>query len=369
MKADGSTQISNDKIYWIECIRVFSAFLVVMQHSISGVWTTLSPETPEWKIINLLFLFSRCGVPVFFMCSGMGMLAKERSIESVYKKNIAGILKIYVLWMLVYGVRDSINLVREGLGSFRTIRNAFLKDIIFGQYHTWFIMTLLGLYLITPLLYEIVKREKLLHYFVVLSIVFTVILPLAGEISGFGRLHDTFETINMRFVTGYVMYYVLGYWLSQMTWPQRRTYSISVKGRSLFATYTVSRKKAGIITALLLVGSSLCAYILSNMISAASGEANQRVYGEFAPLGLLINVSLLMLFKILIASEKHRKFITVLGRCGTGIYLMHPLLLPMASLFPGIGRIFGGIVVYLTALVICLILDKVKETLLRKRDL
>ncbi len=76
-----------------------------------------------------------------------------------------------------------------------------------------------------------------------------------------------------------------------------------------------------------------------------------------------------MLFKILIASEKHRKFITVLGRCGTGIYLMHPLLLPMASLFPGIGRIFGGIVVYLTALVICLILDKVKETLLRKRDL
>ena len=165
------------------------------------------------------------------------------------------------------------------------------------------------------------------------------------------------------------MYYVLGYWLSQMTWPQRRTYSISVKGRSLFATYTVSRKKAGIITALLLAGSSLCAYILSNMISAASGEANQRVYGEFAPLGLLINVSLLMLFKILIASEKHRKFITVLGRCGTGIYLMHPLLLPMASLFPGIGRIFGGIVVYLTALVICLILDKVKETLLRKRDL
>ena len=358
MKTDNTTQVSNEKVYWIECIRVFSAFLVVMQHSLSGVWTTLPPETPEWKIINFIFLFTRCAVPVFFMCSGWGMLIKERSIESIFKKNILGILKIYVLWMLAYGVRDSISLVREGLGSFRTIRNAFLKDIIFGQYHTWFIMTLIWLYLITPLLYEIVKKEKLLKYFLLLSILFSVILPLAGEINGLGRLHATFETINMRFVTGYVMYYVLGYRLLRITWPLKHTHTFTWKGRSFFTAYTVSRKKAGVITALLLGSSSLAAYILSNMLSAKSGEAIQTVYGEFTPLGLIINASLLMIFKVLITSEKRRKLIGILGSCGTGIYLMHPLLLPIASRFPGISRIAGGIIIYLIALAICLIIGK-----------
>lgn len=366
MKTDNLTKSPDSKIYWIECIRVFSAFLVVMQHSISGVWTTLSPETPEWKIINIVFLFSRCAVPVFFMCSGMGMLAKQRSIESIFRKNIWGILKIYVLWMLVYGVRDSISLIREGLGSFRTVRNAFLKDIIFGQYHTWFIMALIGLYLITPLLYEIVKKEKLLNYFLVLSVLFTVILPLAGEIGGFERLSAAFETFHMKFVTGYVMYYVLGYRLSRITWPHRQTHAFSWKGRSFFASYTISRKKAGIFTALLLALSALAAFIISSMVSARSGEAIQTVYGEFAPLGLIVNASLLMLFKTGITSEKHRKLIFKLGSCGTGIYLMHPLLLPIASHFPGISRIFGGIVVYLTALVICLIIGKA-ESLFRKQ--
>lgn len=366
MKTDNLTKNPGGRVYWVECLRVFSTFSIVMHHSVSGVWTTLSPETPEWKIINLVFLLSRCAVQVFFLCSGMGMLAKERSIESIFKKNILGILKIYVLWMLVYGVRDSISLVREGLGSFRTIRNAFLKDIIFGQYHTWFIMTLIGLYLITPLLYEIVKKEKLLNYFLALSVLFTIVLPIVGKADGYGRLTSTIEAVNMRFVTGYVMYYVLGYRLSLIAWPHSHTLSFSWKGRSFFTSYTISRKKAGIIAALLLTVSALAAFAVSSRDTLKSGEAVLTSFSEFSPLGLIISISILMLFKICVTSEKHRKLILTLGSCGTGIYLMHPLLLPIASLFPGISRILGGIIVYLTALIICLIIGKA-GTLFRKQ--
>lgn len=339
MQTDSFSHKSDGRIYWVECIRVFSAFLVVMQHSLSGVWTTLPPDTWEWKVINMVFLLSRSAVPVFFMCSGMGMLAKERSLESIFKKNIGNLLKLYVLWMLVYGVRDSISLVREGLGSFRTITNAFLKDILFGQYHTWFVMTLAGLYLITPFLYEIVRKEAYLKYFLALSVLFTVILPLIAQVDGSGRLQAAFDTINMRFVTGYVMYYVMGYYLSRLTW-------------------TGSRKKAAALAVGLFALSCLAAFCVSSVVSVGRGEAVQTAYGEFAPLGLSVNISVLLLFKTLVSSEKQRKWIFRLGECGAGIYLMHPLLLPIASHFPGAGRIAGGIAVYLITVIIYLVVRK-----------
>ena len=305
MQTDRLEEKAGGRIYWIECIRVFSAFLVVMQHSLSGVWTTLPPETWEWKVINAAFLLSRCAVPVFFMCSGM-----------------------------------------EGSGSVRTIINAFLKDILFGQYHTWFIMTLIGLYLITPFLYEIVRREKYIKYFLALSILFTVVLPAIGSIEGFERLNAAFETVNMRFVTGWVMYYVLGYYLSRITW-------------------SYSRKKAAAIAGIVFFLSYLSAFYISSAVSAGSGEAVQTAYGEFAPLGLLVNTSLLMLFRILISSGEAKKWAVVLGSCGGGIYLMHPLLLPVASCFSGISRAAGGVLVYLMALAICLVIGKISRAVFK----
>lgn len=344
MNAEKSLNESGNKIYWIECIRVFSTFLVVMQHSISGMWTTLSPETMEWKILNLVFLLSRSAVPVFFMCSGIGMLSKERTIQSVFKKNILGILKPYVCWMLVFGLRDALLLVRDGLGSFRTIRNAFLKDIIFGQYHTWFIMTLLGLYLITPLLCEIAKKRKLLTYFVLLSVIFTVILPLIGRFESLDRLNAVINTINMRFVTGYVMYYMLGFWLSGFTWDSKYIRVI------IGAIFTVSA--AG-------------AFYVSTVASLKSGEASQLAYDEFAPFGFMVNVLLLLLFKVLLQSEKQRRFVSVLSGCGMGIYLMHPLFLRITSFFPGLSCIFGAVVVWLIALIIALLIKQASKALQR----
>lgn len=346
MQTDRLEEKAGGRIYWIECIRVFSAFLVVMQHSLSGVWTTLPPETWEWRVVNAAFLLSRCAVPVFFMCSGMGMLEKERSPESIFKKNIWKVLRLYVLWMLVYGVRDSISLVREGHGSVRTIINAFLKDILFGQYHTWFIMTLIGLYLITPFLYEIVRREKYLKYFLALSVLFTVILPAIGGIEGFERLNAAFETVNMRFVTGWVMYYVLGYYLSRITW-------------------SCGRKRAAAIAGAVFLFSYLSAFLISSIMSAGGGEAVQTAYGEFAPLGLLINGSLLMLFRIGIPSGEAKKWVVRLGSCGGGIYLMHPLLLPVAACFPGISRAVGGALVYVMALVISLAIGKISRAVFK----
>lgn len=101
---------------WIDIIKVFSTFLIVMQHSISASYTTFPVESPEWKIMNLIFMFSRMGVPIFFMCSGAGMLGRERSIKEVWCRNIFSLLKVYVGWMAVFGIKDVILIWIQGGG-------------------------------------------------------------------------------------------------------------------------------------------------------------------------------------------------------------------------------------------------------------
>lgn len=336
MEAEKTAVKTEDRIYWITGIRVFCAFLVVMQHSLSAVWTIGPPQSREWKIVNLVFLFSRCAVPVFFMCSGIGMLAKERTIESIFKKNIFGLLKLYVLWMAVYGVRDGIAAALAG-HDIRVIVNAFVKPILFGQYHTWFILTLIGLYLITPFLYEIVKKKTLFRYFLILSVLFTTILPLAGQVSALSRLHEVFTTFHMRFVVGYVMYYVLGFYLVNAF--------DAGKQRQIFITSVT-----------VLIASALAAFAFSNALSVQRGEAVQTVYGEFTPLGLLLNASFLMVFRGLLLNAKPRAAVMALEKYGAGIYLLHPLLLSEFVLFPGVKRILSGVFVWLAALLICLLL-------------
>ncbi len=54
----------------------------------------------------------------------------------------------------------------------------FCNSFINGHYHMWFLFMIVGLYLIVPfLLRPIVRDEKLLRYFLLLTLIFTFLLP------------------------------------------------------------------------------------------------------------------------------------------------------------------------------------------------
>ena len=326
------------KLDWIDMLKIVAAFLVVLQHSISEIWTSLSPDTLTWQITNFLFILSRSAVPVFFMCSGAGMLCKSRTISDVFHKNIFQLIKLYTAWMLVYGFVASISLINEGLASFSTIRNAFIKKILFGEYFTWFIVALIGLYLITPFLSVIVQNKHLLQYFLVLSVLFTVIIPLTGYFPSLNRLTENINNFHMHFVVGYVMYYVLGYYISRANWKKQYT----------------------IITIFVLGVSCLTAFLFSCLYSSQKGTASQEIYGEFAPLGLLINVSVFALFKAFSKYISSNKISKRLVRYGIGIYFIHPLFLNRMTYFDDLYRILGAVLLYLFCILICFFIERSK---------
>lgn len=305
------------KLLWIDVIKVFSSFLIVIQHSISSSYTTLSVNSYEWKFLNFVFMISRMGVPVFIMCSGAGMLARERSVKEIWQKNILLLLKAYIGWMAVFGIRDVVQIWIQGENAnLRVIVNAFMKCILFGKYHTWFIFTLLGLYAISPFLYMIVQKKEHLCYFLILSVTFTIILPMLSGVEQLDRFLAVTDNINMHFVVGYSVYFVIGYFFSTNQDPKWEKYAGAV-----------------------FIISVAAAFVLSISMSVKTGGANQEAYGLFSPCGFLMSTSLMLLFKKYVSDEKNSVVlnkIAALQKYGIAIYLMHVIFVEIWAKGSGI---------------------------------
>lgn len=318
---------------WIDIIKIFAAFLIVIQHSISIEWTGRMPANDlQWKIVNLVFIVSRMGVPLFFMCSGFTMFRRKHSIREIFVHNLPNIIIPYISWMLVYGFVEAI-----GSSSVTTAVSSIVKAVIFGRYHTWFIATLIGLYLITPLIQEFVYDRKLLLYFIVLAFIFTVIVPYA-RLFGDDRFIHTINDFNMHFVLGYVIYYLAGYYVGTYICGKR----MAVLSFSIFALT-------------LCVCQILCVNRVTNI-----GPEIQNIYYEFSIIGMILSVSLfcgLMCLTNKNYREKTSLYLAKWAGLGMGIYLFHPLLLPIIENVHGLFRFAGALAIYAIALLINLVIS------------
>lgn len=328
------------RLLWMDYIKIFGTFLIVMQHSISGSFTSLPVEGIEWKIISFIFMISRMGVPIFIMCSGAGMLSRERSIKDIWRKNIFSLVIVYVSWMLIYGIKEAVTIALTDDYSIRVIINAVLKCILFGKYHTWFIIMLIGMYMITPLLYAIIQKEENLKYFVVLSVLFTTLLPMVSYFECMDRLYAVIENFNMHLVVGYSMYFVIGFYIT------RYRNKILDKYVELILLLTV-----------------IVTYAFSCFLSVKAGSAIQEPYQLFSPLALVISVSLFLLFQKHFNQEendsKAGNKIAGLERYGIVIYLVHVLFIEAWAKGSGLIYIFCGILIWLLSLVIGIVIDRI----------
>ena len=140
------------------------------------------------------------------MISGALMLNndKEITLKKLYLKNALHLVIAFVIWAIIYGLIKSIG---TGFSISSFIQN-------FGCVHLWFIPMIVGLYVITPLLRKITADEKATKYFVIVSLVFTFLIPAVLSIPQLNAVKDYYDnSVFFHFTLGYVSYYVLGYYL------------------------------------------------------------------------------------------------------------------------------------------------------------
>jgi surface polysaccharide O-acyltransferase-like enzyme len=188
-------------IHWVDFMRFIGALLVVLAH-IEG-WGA----GPAWAK-NFYYTLSRVGVPLFFLISGYLLLSRQEDLQTFFKKRAARIIIPFLVWSIIYDVQNS-DAFAGGI-TFESILKLFIR-ILRGprETHLWFFYSLIGLYLLTPILRVFVakaRNSEILYYIAL----WFIAMPILFIVEAFTPLKNGFE---IYYTGGYVGYFLLGHLL------------------------------------------------------------------------------------------------------------------------------------------------------------
>ncbi len=202
------------RLAWVDFLRVVGAFLVVLAH-IEG-WGD-GPVLAK----SFFYIISRTAVPIFFMISGYLLLPKQEDWWMFLKKRAAKIIIPFLVWSIIYDVYWNEAFVESGV-TLAAIGDMFLR-ILRGPRasHLWYLYSLIGLYLFTPILRLFVAnaRNRDLLYFIGLWFLVYPILNIAQEFT------DLRIGFDLQYATGYVGYFLLGLYLGRLQTTPRLLWS------------------------------------------------------------------------------------------------------------------------------------------------
>jgi surface polysaccharide O-acyltransferase-like enzyme len=333
---------------WADLIRVVAIFLVVTVH-VSGQITNVWGKVPEsdWFIANIYGGIARICVPLFFMISGYLLLPRSESLGTFYRKRMPKVVIPFIVWSLIY--------LGWYCGSHPgTCTPPLIQKLLFVQgtyYHLWFMYSLIGIYLILPVLRLLIRPEadrKILWYLIGLWLVFQSVLNFAGHFWGF-RI-----AVSAPLAGGFVGFFILGYLLGE---------------------WRLSGSKALLAAAVWML-STLVTILGTYFLTRAAGKFDNYFYGFTTPNVILASVSAFLLLRWIseqsvLGSPKTRGFIRWLAIASFGIYLVHILVIEvLGGWLPGIHvNTFMGnpawsiplvcLLVFFASLLIVLVLQKV----------
>ena len=198
--------------HYMDVLNVLSCFAVVVLHCTTVVY--VNQGDMQWfvsVVLQSLFMFA---VPVFFMISGANLVGyrSRYSTKVFFQKRLKRVLMTLVsfsffIYVLSCLVPAQLGLPSRSFSLFGFI-NLFLTNQICDVY--WFMYSILILYLITPLLACFASNKRLLEYAICLCVVSTAVIPFANR---FVSNHDLFSVFAVPYLTGAIMYYLIGYYI------------------------------------------------------------------------------------------------------------------------------------------------------------
>ena len=175
-------------------------------------------------------------------------------------------------------------------------------------YHLWFMYSILGIYLILPLLKILIQHssQTLQIYFVGLWFVASVFLPF------FNHFHfiKLYVSAHLPMMVGYMGYLVLGYLLAKVT----------------------ITKKIFFTSLLFVILGSIGTIYGTYYLTEKAGKFVGYFHGNFGLFTFILAVAYFLVLKYIaehLLTQQHRvsQIITLLSASSLGIYLVHPIYL------------------------------------------
>lgn len=297
----------SNRIVYMDVLRVIACFSVIMIHS-SAYYVVKDIGSFNFWVGNIFDGLARIGVPLFVMISGALMLDKnyQFSTQKIIK-HIIRMIVFFVFWSALYcifNIVGSIIIEHESIDITKII-----VSLIKGHYHLWFVYLIIGLYLIVPLLRLWVNdtNKKYVEYFIILSIIFTYIIPQIISIGSnysnlFEHINDIIERkLSLKYVGGFTTYFILGWYINNYELKNKRIIYI-----------------LGLFGVLITI---MGTYILSN----TTGKALQ-MYGNLYINVLFQTVAVFVIIKDKFKNMHTNNIINSISKYSLGIYAIHALI-------------------------------------------
>ena len=186
----------------IDILRIFAFVFIVMLHTLNRQYG-LTVWMSGYAVISI-------GVNLFIMISGYLLLDRTETVKEFFRKRLFSILPLFIIFNIIY--------IYFYNHSFITIKKISAP-------HFWYIYMILGLYLLTPWLRKVLQyAEKETFYVVILWFLCNVLNPYM-QFFRFPKIPFSHFSI-----TGFIGYYILGYYLKKYRYKLEKIPFICVIG-------------------------------------------------------------------------------------------------------------------------------------------
>lgn len=221
--------MATNREYNMDRLRILSCFLIVLLHFSSSYWTCVPIGSYEFTVMTVYNCLTRVGVPVFIMLSGYFLLEKPYATDwkNYLKRPVKMAITFYV-WAAFYAFQGLIvEYIRTG--SVTGERLEYTKqEMIFGHYHMWFCVLIIGYYFLFPFAKKIAEDMQVLRLFILLWVLFAFALPFVFAWVNCPVVSGFVNGLEMNPVKGYWGYFLLGYYVKKSEWTP-------MKKRGLYA--------------------------------------------------------------------------------------------------------------------------------------
>lgn len=273
----------NCRLYSLDLIRILACVMIVLMHS-----PMAELGTPGVVLSGVSFITAP-GIGLFFMVSGALLLQQKDdgfNTEKFLKKRFSKIVVPLVFWSAVGCAFDFVGIKNTELGIL------------------WFMYTLAGLYLLTPILVRWLKDAT--RWEIELYLIIWMLSICYPFVKTFVSLNES-DTSWIYYFHGYVGYYVLGYYLQ---------------------TYSFDKLRWGIVSLLFIVFSILAPIVV--LVSHLQVD----FYSLFWYLSISVAMWCVMWWQGItrlntskVLSDKVKSMVVKLSNLCFGIYLIHILVM------------------------------------------
>ena len=310
---------TQDRIFWVDFVRAVAILLVVVLHSSADLfYEFMNIPMQEWWTANVYDSISHICVPLFVMISGYTLLGKNERLSRFIVRRLGKLILVIVVWSIIFiGYKSLFENIHTDIMGF--VLAIFQGPVYF---HLWFLYTLLGLYLILPVLRSFAQHasQNAQWYFIGIWLFALIGVPSLEFFIG--------KTPGISFVqfSGFVGYLLLGYMLGKIPRNNRLTaamipIAIISPAATMIRTYIASESIGA-------VNETFYSYLSPNVIFASIASFwLLRLLGEAVELRL---------------SSRSKEVLTSLSQASLGIYLIHPLVMKLLAFKAGISPYMGN---------------------------